>query len=704
MSAPLRVTVVTAFAALGGSERWLLSLLDHARDRLDPEVWLLQDGPLAGELRERGVPVVVLPTGPSGADVARRAIDLGTRLRGSTTDVVLANGVKAAAVAVPAARRHGVPVAWAKHDYSLDRRLARPLGRLADLVVATSAGVAAATGRADAVLVPPPLDRPVERTDRAAARAWWAGHGVVLGSAPTLVMATRLVRYKGVDTAVAALAGPGAGAWRLVVVGPTEPSEPGEPARLRDLAERLGVADRVDLVGELDGVGRHLAAFDAAAVLTRRDGDRGREGYSMVALEALAAGVPLVGAQQNPEVVRLAAACGRVVPPDDPPAVARALASLSAMAAHERDDLADRGRAAVADHPDAATCARRVVAALADVAGRPGAGLGGPPVSVLSCFRDESGHVDGVVAGVVAQLGPDDEYLLLDDRSRDRTRAELTAWVDRDPRLRLLTGPGVNLSAARNHGFAAARHAVVACTDAGCLPATEWLAGLRAPFAEDPPPDLVVGAFDVDRGDPVRDACRVALFPDLVAARRRTPGTRLATRLFGRRFDRTRLDGRSMATTVAAWRAAGGFDEALRSSEDAVFGNAVLAGGGRSVLALDAAVTWEQAGSLRATARTFHTYGRWDGRAGNLRLVRRDVARGAAYLLGPSAAVLGGRRTRAVVGAAGLAYLAPPLARARRERTDPRAVALVPLVLALKDVAKASGCLRGVLEARRGRA
>ncbi|MEP7740281.1 glycosyltransferase [Nocardioides sp. 31GB23] len=696
--APLRALVVTPTGTLGGSETWLLDLLRTSRARLRPEVWMLEDGPLRAALEADGVPVTVLPTGPRARDLALRNLDLGHRLRDSDAEVLLANGVKAAAAVVPAARAVGVPVVWAKHDFSWDRELAPRLGRMSDAVLATSASVAAATRRSDATIVPPP--RPPAPASRAEAAAYWAEHGVDHGVAssegPVLAVLGRLVGYKGVDTAIEALADDAARAWRLVVVGPDDPSEPGERARLEALALRHGVADRVQLSGPVPDAGRHLAAFDAVAVLTRGDGDRfGREGYSLVALEALGAGVPLVGATGNPEVERMARAAGRVVPVSDPRAVAHALADLQDPEAREACGRA--GRAVLADHPDASACAERAVQLLAHVARRPGAGLVGPPMSVLTCFRNEAGHVDEVVGAVVAQLGPDDEYLLLDDRSTDATGAELAAWAARDDRIRLLEGPGVNLSVARNTGFAEARHPRVACTDAGCAPGPQWLTGLRAAFAEPDPVDLVVGVYDVDGGDPVRDAARVALFPSIEEARRPGALTRLAGRVSGRSFSARRLDGRSMACAVPAWEVAGGFDARLRSSEDAVFGDAVLASGGRSALALDARVTWAQTGDLADMARMYAKYGEWGGRAGSWQLVSRDLVRASAYAVGPLLLATGGVRTRAAVLAGAAGYLALPALRARDVDVVPGTWVRVPVVVALKDVAKAAGCLRGLL-------
>ncbi|WP_139977274.1 glycosyltransferase [Nocardioides litoris] len=692
---------MSASATLGGSERWLLDLLTTT-DRLAPEVWLLDDGPFRAALEHAGVPVRVLPTGSSGRAVAARGLGLARRLRASGAEVVLANGVKAAAAAVPAARLVGVPVVWAKHDYSFDRRLARPLGRLADRVLALSAAVAEATGRDDVELVAPP--RPAhEPTGRDAARAFWREHGLPAADVPTVALLGRLVGYKGIDTAVRALAEAGGPdvPWRVVVVGPDDPTEPEERARLAALAAEAGVADRLVLLDPVPDAGRHLAAFDAVAVLTRRSGDFGREGYSLVALEALAAGTPLIGSEGNPEVERMAREAGRVVPTDDPAAVARAVGEL--LDPRVAAACGTAGRRVVAGHHDTASWADRVVAVLAREAGRPGAGLAGPPMTVLTCLRNEEGHVDAVVSRVLPQLGPDDEYLLLDDGSTDGTPEEIAAWAARDHRVRRLSGPAINLSAARNHGFAQARHAHVACTDAGCEPAPTWLAALRAPFAEPDPVDLVVGVYDVDAGDPVRDAARVALFPSVAEARRRSPAVLLAQKLTGRAFSADRLDGRSMACTVAAWRSAGGFDVALRSSEDAVFGEAVRRVGGTSVLALDAEVVWEQTGRLRDMARMYATYGEWGGRAGSPALVGRDAVRGGAYLVGPALALAGGPRTRALVALAAASYVGLPAVRGRHLDVTPGAWPLVPVVVALKDVSKAVGCARGVLARLRER-
>jgi hypothetical protein len=153
-----------------------------------------------------------------------------------------------------------------------------------------------------------------------------------------------------------------------------------------------------------------------------------------------------------------------------------------------------------------------------------------------------------------------------------------------------------------------------------------------------------------------------------------------------------------MAVTVEAWRAVGGFREDLFSSEDAIFGEAVVGSGRQAVLAVDAEVTWDQHPSLRATARMFYRYGMWGARGASFRLVRRDLLRAAAYLAAPFLLLRGSSAARAAVAAAGAVYLSLPLARCVRGRRGPGVFLALPLALVVKDTAKAAGCLAALCQ------
>lgn len=364
----LKVLVVQAFGENGGSEGWLLRLLD-ATDRLEVEVLLLKDGPLRSQLERRGIPVSVRPVGNQPRHLLGPAWELRRRLRADPPDVVLGNVLKAQLVAAPAGLMTGVPTVWAKHDHSYDRWLAMPVARLSTRVVAAVEELGQPTGRVDLVVVPPPRpDRlPAGRDE---ARRHLTGLGIRFAVGPVLVMAGRLVPFKGVDDAIRALALPGAQDWRLVVLGEDDHSSPGEAARLARLARTLGVDARIQLAGHVSEASHWLAAFDVLAVLTRPGGrrDPGREGFGTSAFEAMLAGVPVVAVEGGAVVRRLAGRAGIGVPAASPPAVAAALGVLAD--AEVRATAGAAARELVADAPGAAACAAMLVSVLEDAASR----------------------------------------------------------------------------------------------------------------------------------------------------------------------------------------------------------------------------------------------------------------------------------------------------------------------------------------------
>jgi Glycosyl transferase family 2 len=358
----------------------------------------------------------------------------------------------------------------------------------------------------------------------------------------------------------------------------------------------------------------------------------------------------------------------------------------------------------VEDSVDLPTGANELASALATAAARPGAGItGGPPVSVIATVLQERAAIDGLLDRVLSQLRDDDEFIVVDGGSDDGTRERLEARSHQDARLRPISAPGTNISQGRNVAIGVASHSVVACTDAGCEPVRGWLEALRAPFGARDAPSLVTGVYRVRTSRALEDAQVVACHPDPDEARHPNPLVLAYGRFLGRVSTPTRPLGRSMAVSVEAWRAVGGFPEDLLMAEDITFGLSVAATGRRCVLSVDAEVIWDPRPSLRSTARMYHNYGVWDGRSGSRALVGPDFVRALAYLCGPMMLWRGGRllRSSVIVGATG--YLSLPVARALRRPHPGTVGALVPLSLAVMDISKATGCARGLLRRRRDR-
>jgi glycosyltransferase involved in cell wall biosynthesis len=155
-----------------------------------------------------------------------------------------------------------------------------------------------------------------EAPSRAAARA-----RLGLPSGAYVVAAVgRFVPIKGFDLLVAALADvvahvPGA---RVLLIGDGE-----ERAALEAQARARGVADRLHITGSVTDVIGLLAAADVLAAPSRN------EGMGRVLVEAMALGLPVVGARVGgiPDVIEDGES-GLLVPPDDPAALAGALTDL----------------------------------------------------------------------------------------------------------------------------------------------------------------------------------------------------------------------------------------------------------------------------------------------------------------------------------------------------------------------------------------
>jgi glycosyltransferase involved in cell wall biosynthesis len=162
-------------------------------------------------------------------------------------------------------------------------------------------------------------------------------------SDPLLLAVGRLAPAKGYDVAIRALALPPSRgpAPRLVVVG-DGPERP----RLEALAREVGVGDRVSFVGELPQ--QELVGFYARAWLllapSRVLGNGRRDGIPNVTVEAMAMGVPVLATLAGglDEAVT-PGETGALVPPDDPAALADALARLLADPA-ALDRMGERAR------------------------------------------------------------------------------------------------------------------------------------------------------------------------------------------------------------------------------------------------------------------------------------------------------------------------------------------------------------------------
>lgn len=163
--------------------------------------------------------------------------------------------------------------------------------------------------------------------DRLTARQRWD----LPEDAPVALCVARLMEDKGVDVLLSALAQ--SPEWFALIVG----EGPQRDALLRFVSD-MGIGARVRFTGYLPTLNEAWCACDVAVVPSRR------EGLGLFALEAMAAGKPVIASSTGglTEVV-LPGETGWLVPPNDPLALASALREALALRGRWQD-MGRRGR------------------------------------------------------------------------------------------------------------------------------------------------------------------------------------------------------------------------------------------------------------------------------------------------------------------------------------------------------------------------
>ena len=308
-------------------------------------------------------------------------------------------------------------------------------------------------------------------------------------------------------------------------------------------------------------------------------------------------------------------------------------------------------------------------------------------VSLIVTVKNEASSLPALLASIAAQSRLPDEVVVCDGGSTDATLDILRAET-RFP-LRIVERPGANISQGRNAAIDTATGEIIASTDAGVTLDPNWLESLLSNFQRTPNTAVVAGFFLAAPQTAFEMAMGATVLPERRDIR---PETFLPS-------------SRSIAFRKEAWREVGGYPEWLDYCEDLIFDFALREKHSQFAFAPEAIAYFRPRGSLRAFFKQYVLYARGDGKA-NLWL-KRHLIRYATYLVAAPGILLLAARVSPwfllLYAAGGAAYtLAPyrrlwPKLRGMSPLEKLKAVALVPIIRVVGDVAKMIGYPVGVV-------
>jgi glycosyltransferase involved in cell wall biosynthesis len=305
---PVRVTYLDHVARLSGAEIALSRLLEAAGPQLEATVILAEEGELVERLATTGARVEVLPLAEevrgmtreelrpglrqahAAAEVARYIRSLRRRLGELRPDLVHTTSLKASVYGMVAARAAGLPVLWHLHDRLapdyLPSGIVPPIRLLAatapNALVAPSRFTLRTVGsRFRRGMIVEALPNGVPYPERAVE---------VRDQVDTVTVVGRLTSWKGQHIFLDAFARAFPDRQvRARLVGSATFGEADYERGLRERADRLGIADRVDFAGFIPDI---LDELDRADLMVHSSVLA--DPLNTAVLEGMAAGVPVI--------------------------------------------------------------------------------------------------------------------------------------------------------------------------------------------------------------------------------------------------------------------------------------------------------------------------------------------------------------------------------------------------------------------------
>jgi succinoglycan biosynthesis protein ExoA len=321
-------------------------------------------------------------------------------------------------------------------------------------------------------------------------------------------------------------------------------------------------------------------------------------------------------------------------------------------------------------------------------------------LSVLVPIRNEAAFIRDTFRAITAQqFDGSVEFLMIDGRSQDDTRAILDELAAQDERVAILDNPRGDLASALCAGLSAAKGEFVAKMDA---------------HTYFPPSYLQAGVDRLRQGDV--NWVSGPQIPRGVDLWSRRVALALGTRLgmggsgkWSAAFEAGAGNEKELDTGVfsGVWRRSvlerlGGWDPGWPVNEDSELASRYLVAGERILCLRSMGAHYVPRGSLRGLARQYSRYGYYRAKTANRHpaSMRPSHVAPPALMFVLSAGALGGRCSRRLAGLSLLGYAAAQTLtclRVAQESGEYRDAAMLPAVLTTMHLSFGAGYLAGCL-------
>lgn len=232
-------------------------------------------------------------------------------------------------------------------------------------------------------------------------------------------------------------------------------------------------------------------------------------------------------------------------------------------------------------------------------------------ITIVVPVRNEEKSIRLLLDSLLAQTLRADQIVIVDGGSNDATPRIVEEFTQKNPQFHLLREQNALPGKGRNVGAAYASSEWIAFTDAGVVPAQDWLACLADSLGNHPESDVVYGGWE-----PITDT----FFTECAAiAYANVPTEEIDNQLVQSPAVFSSMMRRSV------WATLGGFSEELRSAEDILFMSRIEASEFNVSYAPRALVRWSMQPTWWRTFRRFVTYSRHNMRAGLWKQWQRSV-------------------------------------------------------------------------------